>query len=279
MLFPVLKHVLRPRNGARSLSNFVNLSFHELTGIAMVEMNNQPVNSLGKAFIEELLVAIDQVKKEKCRGMILSSGLMSTFAAGLDLNEVLDADVTAFRKYWYLFQELNFQLYSAPFLTVAAITGHSPAGGCVLSLTTDYRVMTNNPDKPFRIGLNETALGLSAPIWIQTLLSDVIGKRQAAQALLSSTLFTSEEAFKVGLVDEMGTNRQDTLNKAHIYLNMFKDFPLHALIETKLINRTKFINEFQRGREFDILNFSKNTLSAETQTAIKRYFDKLKEKK
>lgn len=275
-----LKHSsINLRNGARSLSSLVNLSINEQTGIAKLEMNNHPVNSLGQKFLGELLVAIDQVKQEKCRGMILASGAKSTFAAGLDLTEVQNADPTAFRKYWYLFQEINFQLYSAPFLTVAAITGHSPAGGCVMSLTTDYRVMTHNPEKPFRIGLNETALGLSAPIWIQSLLTDVIGKRQAAQALLSGTLFTTEEAFKIGLVDEMGSSREDTLSKAELYLNMYRDLPIHALIETKMINRKKFITEFQSGREFDILNFSKNTLSAQTQDAIGKYFDSLKKKK
>lgn len=41
--------------------------------------------------------------------------------------------------------------------------GSSPAGGCLMSLTCDYRIMADNPR--YSIGLNETQLGIVAPFW------------------------------------------------------------------------------------------------------------------
>lgn len=259
--------------GRRAMSSLVNLSFNNKTGIAQLEMNNHPVNSLGTKLMEDMLLSIDEAKKEKCRGLILTSGAKTTFSAGLNFAEVYKAEVNAFRKLYYLFQEVNYQLFSAPFLTAAAINGHAPAGGCVLALTTDYRVMVNDPSKPYRIGLNESAIGLAAPVWIQRLMSDVIGRRQAAQALLSSTLFTTEEAFKIGLIDEMATDRKDAVDKADAYLNMYRMMPIHALIETKLTNRKEFINKFQSEREFDLINFSRFTLCPETQEVLGRFLE------
>ena len=61
------------------------------------------------------------------------------------------------------------QLYSYKLPAAAAITGHSPAGGCLLSLCCDYRVMQG---PKFTIGLNETLLGIVAPFWFKVVINE-----------------------------------------------------------------------------------------------------------
>lgn len=268
------KRLPYPKNGRRALSNLVSLSVNENTRIAKVEMNNLPVNSLSTKLMEDLLSAVDEAKAKNCRGMIITSGANNVFSAGLNLVEVHKAEMNAFRKFYYLFQELNLQLCQTPFLTAAAIPGHAIAGGCVMALTTDYRVMVNNPEKPYRIGINETAIGMAAPAWIQQLMGDVIGRRQTIQALLSSTLFTTEEAFKIGLIDEMAHSPGDALEKADAYLTMFQDLPDYALRETKGISRKEWISKFTSEREFDLINFSKLALSSPTQDKLGSFLNK-----
>ena len=53
------------------------------------------------------------------------------------------------------------RLYVSRLATVAAVNGASPAGGCMLAMSCDGRVMTEGS----RIGLNETLLGIVAPSW------------------------------------------------------------------------------------------------------------------
>lgn len=272
-MISLFKKAFTPGNG-RAMSSLVNLTVNDKTGIAKLDMNQPPVNSLSSALMEEMLNKVDQLKKnESVRGVLIASSSKNIFSAGLNLAETYNTNETAFRKFYYLFQELNYQLYKAPFLTAAAINGHAPAGGCIIALTADYRVMVNNPERPFRIGLNESSLGMAAPVWVQRLMSDVMGKRQTAQAVLSSTLFATEEAFRIGLIDEMADNAEDALEKAESYLDMYRDMPLFSIIETKLTTRKEFISKFESEREFDMVNFSKLVLAPAAQDLIGRFLD------
>ena len=64
-------------------------------------------------------------------------------------------------RYLLLLDDLIDALYGYPGPTVAAVNGHAIAGGCVLALCCDLRVMADDPK--LRIGLNEVALGLEFP--------------------------------------------------------------------------------------------------------------------
>src|SRR3546814_3334581 len=65
---------------------------------------------------------------------------------------------------------------------------------------SDYRVMA---DGPYRIGLNETQVGLVAPDGIQRLMRRVVGAHRAERLLVSGELVESEQALAIGLVDEL----------------------------------------------------------------------------
>lgn len=71
--------------------------------------------------------------------------------------------------------------------------GHAPAGGCVIALCTDYRVMKPN----FKIGLNETMLGIVPPFWVEDVTKAVIGQRNTEYSLQTGKLYSTDEAFKV----------------------------------------------------------------------------------
>ena len=84
---------------------------------------------------------------------------------------------------------------------MAALNGPSPAAGCLLSLACDYRIKADNPK--FVTGLNETLLGFSAPSWLAATFVNTVGVRQANLALQFGSLFTPEDALKMGLVDQI----------------------------------------------------------------------------
>lgn len=56
---------------------------------------------------------------------------------------------------------LQAKLYNSPLATVAAVRGHCPAGGCILALTCDARIVTDDT----KMGLNEVALGIAVPLF------------------------------------------------------------------------------------------------------------------
>lgn len=85
-------------------------------------------------------------------------------------------------------------LNSFPKPIIAAITGNSPAGGCIMAMGCDYRIMTSGPsssgsssgataNRAYRIGLNEVKLGITAPAWVMPAYSYILGSRRAERML------------------------------------------------------------------------------------------------
>lgn len=88
------------------------------------------------------------------------------------------------------------QLYSSPLVTVAAIRGACPAGGCGIAMCCDWRVMTQQG----HIGLNEVALGIRVPfMWCQ-LMGRIVGQATADRLTQFATLLPPAEAKKVRAV-------------------------------------------------------------------------------
>lgn len=77
--------------------------------------------------------------------------------------EMYKPDPEKVKLFWSTLQEVWLQLYGSAYPTAAAIHGHSPAGGCLMALSCEYRVMCPK----LTIGLNETRLGIMAPEWFQ----------------------------------------------------------------------------------------------------------------
>ena len=92
-------------------------------------------------------------------------------------------------------------LYRSRLVTVAAIRGSCPAGGCITSLCCDWRVMSadGNPI----IGLNEVALGISVPRHWAAVMATTVGHRHAERLLSRGQLVGAAEAKELGLVDDV----------------------------------------------------------------------------
>lgn len=172
------------------------------------------------------------------------------------------------------FQEAWLQLYGSGFPTAAAINGHSPAGGCLLAMSCEYRVMLPK----FSIGLNETQLGIVAPTWFQATMKNTIPLRQAELALTQGRMFTTEEALKVGMVDELASDKADALAKCEKFIESFRKIPREARMVTKQSFRRAAIEELENNREQDIQLFAYAVTMPKTQQNLEAYLEKLKKK-
>lgn len=102
------------------------------------------------------------------------------------------------------------RLLKSRLVTVAAIRGHCPAGGCVLALCCDVRICT--PDT--RIGLNEVELGIPVPLYWIRLMAQITGQGVADRLLQTAALVPSQEALKYGMVDAI-VQKTELLAAAH----------------------------------------------------------------
>ncbi|EQD64607.1 enoyl-CoA hydratase, partial [mine drainage metagenome] len=138
-------------------------------------MARPPVNALDPGLLDAIHSALLESIRSNVQALILS-GAPHVFSAGLDLPALLELDETALTDFWRLLIETLRSIACSPIPVISAITGHSPAGGTVLTLFTDYRIQAKGD---FRIGLNEVQVGLPVPKSVYRGLVRLIGIRQA----------------------------------------------------------------------------------------------------
>jgi len=258
-----------------SSAALVNVKMEETKGFAVVSMSKPPVNSLSLEMIQSLSQTLGQLEKEKCRGVILTSALPKIFSAGLDIREMYKPEEERLRNFWYSLQGLWLQLYGSKMATVALINGHSPAGGCLLAISCDYRIMVG---EKFRIGLNETQLGIVAPYWFRDSMINTVGTRQTEMALQLGTLFSSEEALNIGLVDEVVPDQTSATTLAESKMKEFLKIPGTARYLSKLTVREEALKKLANNREADVDNFVSFAMSAPVQKGLGLYLESLSKK-
>ncbi|GIY02792.1 enoyl-CoA delta isomerase 1, mitochondrial [Caerostris extrusa] len=239
-------------------------------------MQRPPVNSLNLELLEQITAAIKDLEKKKFRGMILSSNSPTVFSAGLDITEMYKPKEERLRKFWVALQTMWKTLYLTPMVTIAAINGHAPAGGCLVSLSCDHSIMVKSRAS---IGLNETMLGIVAPKWFRAVYINSLGFRKAEHALKLGKMFTPEEAQKLGLVNELVDSPSDVLSKAQEELDRFMKIPAAALQMTKLSLRKPHVDELISYEKQELEEIVYFVSQEETQKLLGKYFESLKDKK
>src|SRR5262249_51030376 len=86
---------------------------------------------------------------------------------------------------------------------VAALNGHAIAGGCMLALTCDYRIMVSTKAK---IGLNEIAFGSSVFAGSVEMLKFLVGGRNAHTVLYEGTMYLAKAALEAGIIDQVSSD-------------------------------------------------------------------------
>ncbi|KAM9093712.1 enoyl-CoA delta isomerase 1, mitochondrial [Sarcophilus harrisii] len=267
-----------PATARRSFSNHrVIVDMDQSLGVATIKIKNPPVNSLSLELLTEFLIGWEKLENDKsCKGVILTSNYPKIFSAGLDILEMCGKNAAHYTEYWKAVQELWLKLYMSNMVVIAAINGSSPAGGCLLALTSDYRVMADNPK--YTIGLNETLLGIVAPFWFKDNLVNTIGNRASEQALQLGLLFSPAEALKIGLVDQL-VPEDKVQSTALSVMSQWLKIPDHARQLTKTMMRKPTADLLLKQREADIDNFVRFISRDGIQKSLHMYLKALKERK
>lgn len=201
-----------------------------------LRMARPPVNALDPDLCTALTGALQAAAADGVAGVVLAGG-PKVFSAGLDVPYLLTLGREDLYAAWAAFFETARTLAAAPMPVVAAIGGHAPAGGCVLALCCDYRVMALGSS---RIGLNETQVGLVAPEGIQRVLARVVGAHRAERLLVAGDLVESERALAIGLVDEL-VACDEVGTRAIQWLDGLLALPRRPMLRTRAIARAELM--------------------------------------
>jgi enoyl-CoA hydratase len=185
-------------------------------------------NSLSTALMLRTLAQVQEAKAEP----ILLTGDGDAFSAGLNIKEVAALDVDGMTKFLGALEDLVKALYEHPAPVVAWVNGHAIAGGCVLALCADIRVMTARAG--VRIGLNEVALGLRFPPLTFAMVRSRLTAPALERVLLEAALYQADEASALGLIDVVGEE-----SVARDMLGKLASHPRDIYAATKLLLRPR----------------------------------------
>lgn len=176
------------------------LDIQHAEGVATVRLSRGKVNALHGEMVAELRSVFRELAGTDDTAGAVLTGTGAFFSFGLDVPLLYDLTPEAFAAFLHDFTALYTELFGFPKPLVAAVNGHAAAGGCMLALSCDVRLMA---DSPGRIGLNEASFGSSLFAGSVEMLRYAVGDAAAVRVAHSGALYDVRAAAQIGLVDEI----------------------------------------------------------------------------
>lgn len=174
------------------------VSYERDGDLAVLDMDDGKANVFGFAMFEAFNAALDRALDEA--GAVVIAGRPGILSGGFDLGVIRGGDPAALEKLVSTGVRLMMRVYVHPQPVVTAATGHAVALGAFLLLASDWRVGTAGE---FRIGLNESAIGLELPAFGIALARERLSPRHMSAAAIGATLYDPDGALAAGFLDEV----------------------------------------------------------------------------
>jgi 3,2-trans-enoyl-CoA isomerase len=234
-------------------------------GTVTVTLARGKVNAIEEAFVTELSAVIASLRDDPAVTTVILTGRGKFFSFGLDVPELYDRSPEQFAGFLGDFCRLCRDLFTFPKPLIAAINGHAVAGGCILALACDYRIMVAEGPK---IALNEGTFGASIFAGTVEMLKYAVGDRLAQEILLTGKMFTPLQAQSMGLVDQLvdapGLLTAGAQKAAELAANYGPNF-----VSLKRLLRQPTVDAIDRRDQASIEEFVRIWYSPETRAKTK----------
>ncbi len=168
-------------------------------GIAILRLARPHGNAINAELVADLHAACAELEASDAVAGVLLGASGKLFCPGLDLTELVELDRQAMTRFVTDFNACVLALYGLTKPVVAAVAGHAVAGGCVLAMTADRRVLAESA----RIGLNEVRVGVPFPFGVARILCEQVPRAQLEEIVLLGNNYEGPDAVRVGLAHEV----------------------------------------------------------------------------
>lgn len=213
------------------------------SGIAIVRLQNGKVNAITHQLAKELKNSFIALESDTSVNGVILTGYTGVFSAGLDVVEQAAMGEAEAEAFWMdYFEALQAMVrYTKPF--VCAISGYAPAGGTLLTLCADYRIMAE--ESKHHIGMHEFKLSMQIPELMLDIWCYTLGEQKAFQSIQKAKLFSAQEALQENIVQEIAPADQ-VLNRAKEHLQKLLAVYTPVYIETKRLARKQLLTLVDR---------------------------------
>jgi len=174
--------------------------------VAILKLNRGITNALNLKLVNQLAENLQKARDaSNVYGLVLVSSNEKFFSIGFDIPELFELTRKDFQVFYRAFNRVCIDLYKLPKPTIAAITGHAIAGGCILTLCCDYRFIAEGRKL---MGLNEIKLGIPVPYPGDCILQQLAGTRNAREIMGTGEFYHPEELLQAGIVDQVLSLKQ-----------------------------------------------------------------------
>jgi enoyl-CoA hydratase/carnithine racemase len=179
----------------------MHISTEALDRVAIVKLDRAVTNAIDGEMVADLQTTLNSLRTDDdVRGVVLTGSNDKFFSIGLDIPVLFEFDVNEFRSFYRSFNQVCVEMLRFPKPLVAAISGHAIAGGLILALCCDYRLIAEGRKL---VGLNEIKLGVPVPYVADCMLRTLIGFGKAREVMDHGTFYEPYDARQLGLVDEI----------------------------------------------------------------------------
>jgi enoyl-CoA hydratase len=212
-----------------------NVLYEKKGAVAYVTLNRPKVlNALNRRTWEDLQTAFEDAREDSAvRGVILTGAGDKAFIAGADIGELSKVTAVEAEQSSTFGQAVLNLIENLGKPVVAAINGFALGGGCETAMACTIRVATENA----RFGQPEVKLGILPGGGGTQRLPRLVGKGRALQLILSGEMISAQEAYRIGLVNEV-VPAADLITRAEAILKqIFANAPVAVRYSLEAVNR------------------------------------------
>src|SRR5262245_8044924 len=232
-------------------------------GVTTVRINHPPVNAFNLDLVQDAVATIRGID-----GPIVLTGAGACFSAGVDLRAILEGPPEYTDTFLAAVSAAFLAVFDHPAPVVAAINGHAIAGGCVLAMAADVRLMSSG-----LIGLSEVAVGVPFPVAALEICRYSMGS-SVTRAVLQADNVDVRAAAQRGWIDEV-VAPDDLFSRAVEIARALGQHSETAYAAMKAQLHRHVRAAIDAGAELDA-NVREIWKSAETRARIAAFLDALK---
>ena len=214
---------------------YENILLEKKNAIAYVTVNRPKVlNALSLATMEELGAAFHEIKNDSSvRVAILTGAGEKAFVAGADIGELAKQDPVSGKEFAHRGQAVLDLIENLGKPVIACVNGFALGGGCELALACTMRLASDNA----KLGQPEVKLGIFPGYGGTQRLPRLVGKGLAMQMVLSGEIITAQEAYRIGLVNEVTAAAELIPRAEAIAAKIIANAPLAVQYAMEAVNK------------------------------------------
>lgn len=214
------------------------VKIEKLDGVSVLRLANGVTNPISLELIREISKVLDELSNDGGTHSVVITGTNNKFfSIGFDLPNLYKQGKDEIRSFYISYNRLCLDLYTFPKPTVAALTGHAIAGGCILAICCDYRVIATGKKL---MGLNEIKLGVPVPYPGDVILKQIIGTRFAQMIMEVGEFFEPDALIQMGMVNDV-VRQKNVLDKALQHARLLGQYPpmAYRMIKKNRVDEVK----------------------------------------